>query len=487
MKAQLMLKTLTAEEIAKAVGGKLEIYGDGTLSNVTNITYDSRDVCKGSLFCAIKGEREDGHNFIADVVAKGAVLILANKIPQNAKSTGNFAAVIVDDTVAALGLLAGYYRTFSKAKVIVITGSVCKTTTKDFVSSVTNEAFNTLKTEGNHNNEIGLPMTIFGLTPECEIAVLEMGISDFGEMHRLSAMSCPDIMVITNIGYCHLEFLGDRDGVLRAKTECFEHMMPDASVVLNGDDDKLATKQTVNGKSVVFYGKGQSAESCGDNSQNDNGNKAYAAAVTRSVYTTGIQNLGFDGMKAHFVTPQGEFDAQIHIPGEHNVYNAMAAAAVGLKLGLTVDEIKNGIEAAKTIAGRTNFIKHNNMTIIDDCYNANPVSMKSSIEVLSHASGRTIAVLGDMGELGSDEEKLHYEVGKAVGNDHIDALFCAGSLAKQYAQGAQKTDSNVDVHYFEKREDMTNELLSYVKEGDTILIKASHFMEFPKVVEALQA
>lgn len=127
------------------------------------------------------------------------------------------------------------------------------------------------------------------------------------------------------------------------------------------------------------------------------------------------------------------------------------------------------------------------MTIIDDCYNANPVSMKSSIEVLSHASGRTIAVLGDMGELGSDEEKLHYEVGKAVGNDHIDALFCAGSLAKQYAQGAQKTDSNVDVHYFEKREDMTNELLSYVKEGDTILIKASHFMEFPKVVEALQA
>ena len=169
------------------------------------------------------------------------------------------------------------------------------------------------------------------------------------------------------------------------------------------------------------------------------------------------------------------------------IFNAMAAAAVGLKLGLTVDEIKNGIEAAKTIAGRTNFIKHNNMTIIDDCYNANPVSMKSSIEVLSHASGRTIAVLGDMGELGSDEEKLHYEVGKAVGNDHIDALFCAGSLAKQYAQGAQKTDSNVDVHYFEKREDMTNELLSYVKEGDTILIKASHFMEFPKVVEALQA
>ena len=156
-----------------------------------------------------------------------------------------------------------------------ITGSVGKTSTKEMISSVLEQKYSVLKTAGNFNNEIGLPLTIFRIRDEHQVAVLEMGISDFGEMHRLSAMSCPDIMVITNIGYCHLEFLGDRDGVLRAKTECFEHMMPDASVVLNGDDDKLATKQTVNGKPVVYYGKGRSAESCGDNSQNDNGNKAY--------------------------------------------------------------------------------------------------------------------------------------------------------------------------------------------------------------------
>ena len=439
------MKNLTFENIAKACEG--EYIGDEALlsDRIKGAVIDSRLVEEGYLFIPVKGEKVDGHKFIPDVFQKGAAIVLSEKKLED--PAGPY--VLVDSTTEAMKKLAAFYRKSLDIKVVGITGSVGKTSTKEMISSVLEQKYSVLKTAGNFNNEIGLPLTIFRIRDEHQVAVLEMGISDFGEMHRLSAMSCPDIMVITNIGYCHLEFLGNRDGVLRAKTECFEHMMPDASVVLNGDDDKLATKQTVNGKPVVFYGKGQSAESCGDNSQNDNGNKAYAA-------------------------------------GEP-VYNAMAAAAVGLKLGLTVDEIKNGIEAAKTIAGRTNFIKHNNMTIIDDCYNANPVSMKSSIEVLSHASGRTIAVLGDMGELGSDEEKLHYEVGKAVGNDHIDALFCAGSLAKQYAQGAQKTDSNVDVHYFEKREDMTNELLSYVKEGDTILIKASHFMEFPKVVEALQA
>jgi UDP-N-acetylmuramoyl-tripeptide--D-alanyl-D-alanine ligase len=154
-------------------------------------------------------------------------------------------------------------------------------------------------------------------------------------------------------------------------------------------------------------------------------------------------------------------------------------------LGLTIAEIKSGIEKAETIAGRTNFIKTHGMTVIDDCYNANPVSMKSSIEVLSHANGRTIAVLGDMGELGSDEKKLHHEVGEAVGENHIHTLFAAGELAKEYAAGAAEKSSDVDIHYFEDRETMTQELLSYVKEGDTILVKASHFMEFPKVVEAL--
>ena len=190
-------------------------------------------------------------------------------------------------------------------------------------------------------------------------------------------------------------------------------------------------------------------------------------------------------MTARVHTPKGVFDVHIHIPGQHNVYNALCAAAVGLELGLDLDMIKAGIEKAKTIAGRTNFIKANDMTIIDDCYNANPASMKTSLEILSHAKGRQIAVLGDMGELGSDEAALHYEVGEAVGRYRIHTLFCAGKLAVNYAKAAKKVNPECDVHYFENRDDMLAELKAYVEKGDTILVKASHFMEFTEVVNQI--
>ena len=461
------MKGMTLERMAQACHARLcgapadqKTIGQ---TEAAGIVTDSRQVKEGFVFVALPGERVDGHDYIPQVFEKGALAVVCEREPQQAEGV----CLLVDSSKEALRQLAALYLDELDIPVVGITGSVGKTSTKEMIASVLSQKYLVHKTAGNFNNEIGLPLTVFGLRKEHEVAVLEMGISDFGEMHRLSTMSCPDVMVITNIGYCHLEFLGDRDGVLKAKTECFEHMMPDAVAVLNADDDKLATVQTVNGKPAIYYGM------------------ESASGVHKSVYTTNIENLGFDGMKAHFVTQEGEFDAHIHIPGEHNVYNAMAAAAVGLQLGLTIAEIKSGIEKAETIAGRTNFIKTHGMTVIDDCYNANPVSMKSSIEVLSHAKGRTIAVLGDMGELGSDEKKLHYEVGAAVGENNIHTLFAAGELAKEYAAGAAEKSSDVDVHYFKDREAMTQELISYVKEGDTILVKASHFMEFPKVVEAL--
>jgi UDP-N-acetylmuramoyl-tripeptide--D-alanyl-D-alanine ligase len=337
------------------------------------------------------------------------------------------------------------------------------------IASVLSEKYEVLKTAGNFNNEIGLPLTIFKIRAHHEAAVLEMGISDFGEMHRLSTMAQPDICVITNIGLCHLENLGTRDGILKAKTEVFEHMQPDGIAILNGDDDKLCTKQTVNGRPAIFYGFGE------------------VSGTKNSVYATDIKNHGLEGMQARIHTPQGDFDAQIPIPGEHNVYNALAGTAVGLELGLNTDEIKSGIAKAQTIAGRTNLLKIGGMTVIDDCYNANPVSMKASIDVLAHTKGRRIAVLGDMGELGKDEKALHYGVGLAVGQARIEALFCAGTLAEEYAKAAAEVNIECEVFYFPKREDMTEALLHYVKEGDAVLVKASHFMEFPKVVEALTA
>ena len=450
---------MTLENITKACEGTY--YGDTALlsAEITGAVMDSRQIEEGYLFFPIKGERVDGHDFIPSVFEKGALATLSEK-----KLDTDKPYILVNSTTEAMKKLARFYRETLDIKVVGITGSVGKTSTKEMIASVLEEKYSVLKTAGNYNNEIGLPLTIFRIRREHQIAVLEMGISDFQEMHRLSSMAIPDIGVITNIGLCHLENLGTRDGILKAKTEMFEHLKEGGQVILNGDDDKLCTKTEVMGKRPVFYGLDK------------------LGLLEKTVYATDVKNHGFLGMEAMIHTPKGEFLVHISIPGEHNVYNALAATAVGLELGENLEEIKAGIEKATTIAGRTNLILHKDMVIIDDCYNANPFSMEAALDVLSHSDGRTIAVLGDMGELGKEEEVLHEGVGKAVADKGIQVLCCAGKLAKAYAKMAQNV---TEVHYFENREDMTKELLDYVQAGDTILVKASHFMEFPKVIEAL--
>lgn len=420
---------------------------------------DSRLVEDDYLFIPIKGERVDGHKFIPQVFEQGACCVLSEV--ELEEPAGPY--IRVESCEDALKKIAAFYRQSLDIKVVGITGSVGKTSTKEMIASVISQKYNVHKTAGNFNNEIGLPLTVFGIRAEHEVAILEMGISDFNEMHRLSTVANPDICVITNVGLCHLENLGDRDGVLKAKTECFEHMKDNGLAVLNGDDDKLSTKKTVNGRDSVFYG----------------------LESTNQIYATEVTNLGFEGMEAVVHTPVGEFKANITIPGEHNVYNALAATAVGLELGLSLEEIKKGIEEARTIAGRTNLVKANGMNVIDDCYNANPVSMEAALDVLSHAKGRTIAVLGDMGELGDNEAILHFGVGRCVAEKHIHTLFCAGTLAAEYKKGVEAVGTDCEVYHFENRDDMITALLDYVKAGDNILIKASHFMDFPKVVEAL--
>ena len=469
-KVDNQMPNLTLENIANACGGTY--VGDPAKKQriITGAVTDSRKVEEGFLFIPIKGERVDGHDFIPSVFEKGALAVLSEHELKN--PAGPY--ILVESSTEAMKKLAAFYRKGLDIKVVGITGSVGKTSTKEMIASVLSQKYEVLKTAGNFNNEIGLPLTIFQIKKKHQVAVLEMGISDFGEMHRLAAMAQPDVCVITNIGLCHLENLGTRDGILQAKTEVFEHMQPDGTVILNGDDDKLCTKKMVNGKPAIFYGLEQEA--------------AISATgepmAEKSIYATDVKNLGLEGMQAKIHTPQGDFDAHIPIPGEHNVYNALAGTAVGLQLGLTIGEIAAGIAAAQTIAGRTNLLHVNGMLVIDDCYNANPVSMKASIDVLSHTSGRKIAVLGDMGELGSNEKELHYGVGRAVAESGIDVLFAAGELAEQYALGA-KLNEKCEIHYFKTREEMMPELQAYVREGDAILVKASHFMEFPKVVSAL--
>ena len=465
------MPNMTLENIAKACDGTYVGEAADLEKVITGAVTDSRQIEKGYLFIPIKGERVDGHCFIPDVFEKGALAVLSEVALDH--PAGPY--ILVDSTTEAMKKIATFYRKQLDIKVVGITGSVGKTSTKEMIASVLSQKYSVLKTAGNFNNEIGLPLTIFNIRAKHQVAVLEMGISDFGEMHRLSTMSQPDICVITNIGLCHLENLGTRDGILKAKTECFEHMQPDGTVILNGDDDKLCTKKVVGGKPAIFYGMGKEPLLSADREP----------MAEKSIYATDVKNLGLDGMQAHIYTPEEDFMAHIPIPGEHNVYNALAGTAVGLELGLTIQEIQQGIANAQTISGRTNVIHTAGMTVIDDCYNANPVSMKASIEVLANTAGRRIAVLGDMGELGENESALHYSVGEAVGQFGIDVLFCAGKLASEYARAAASSNVNCQIYYYETVEKLLPELLAFVKEGDTILVKASHFMQFPQIVEAL--
>ena len=461
------MKNMTLENIEKACGGRYIGTEAEKKTEVLGVVIDSRQVESGYLFVAIPGEKVDGHKFIPDVFAKGAAAVLSEQ--QLEDPAGPY--ILVESTTKALRDLAEYYRKSLDIKVVGITGSVGKTSTKEMIASVLSEKYRVLKTEGNYNNEIGLPLTIFKIRAEHEVAVLEMGISEFGEMHRLATMANPDICVITNIGLCHLENLKTRDGILKAKTESFAHLKKDGIAILNGDDDKLSTVRQVGDKEPVFYGMEEKME--------------YREDEKKSVYATGVENLGLYGMQARIHTPEGERDVRIPIPGEHNVYNALAATAVGLSLGLSLDQISSGILKAKTIGGRTNLLNTGSMTVIDDCYNANPVSMKASIDVLATAEGRKIAVLGDMGELGENEKKLHYEVGEYLAKKEIDVLFCAGELSEEIAKAAQKESKTCEVYYFKTRDALLEQLLPFLKKGDTVLVKASHFMEYPKIVKAL--
>ena len=459
------MKNLTLENIARVCGGTYYGPADKLQEEVMSVITDSRKAEEGCLFVPIVGERVDAHKFIPQVMEAGALATLSERVLDNA----DFPYIAVESSLQAVKDIAEFYLKQLQISVVGITGSVGKTSTKEVIASVLNQKYHTLKTQGNFNNELGLPLTVFRLRDGDEIAVLEMGISDFGEMTRLAKIAKPDTCVITNIGTCHLENLGDRDGVLKAKTEIFQYVK--RNIVLNGDDDKLSTVKEYNGMQPVFFGNGENA-----------------SVTCENVESRGLKGMSCDICLKGKMAENGElqtFHVDIPMPGRHMVSNALAAATVGKLYGLNAEQIKNGIESLEPVSGRFNMIETDKFMIVDDCYNANPVSMKSSIEVLSHAKGRTIAVLGDMGELGSDEKKLHHEVGEAVGENHIHTLFAAGELAKEYAAGAAEKSSDVDIHYFEDRETMTQELLSYVKEGDTILVKASHFMEFPKVVEAL--
>ena len=467
------MKGMTLERMAQACNARLcgtSIDQRMAEQTAAGIVTDSRQVKADFVFVALPGERVDGHDFIPQVFAAGALAVVCEREPEQAAGV----CLVVKSSREALKQLAALYLDELAIPVVGITGSVGKTSTKEMIAPVLSQKYAVHKTAGNFNNEIGLPLTVFGLTEEHEVAVLEMGISDFGEMSRLAAVARPKVSVITNIGICHLENLGTRDGILKAKTEVFDYLREDATVVLNGDDDKLCTVAEVQGKSPVFYGIGEKLPE-------------RAVYDKKVIFADAVENRGLRGIDFDLHLSQGVHRVHVAIPGEHNVYNAMAAAAVGLALGLSEAQICAGIEAARTIGGRTNLIDAHDYLVIDDCYNANPVSMKAAIDVLAQGEGRTIAVLGDMGELGTDEKQLHYEVGAYVAEKHIDWLFAAGELSKELVRGVEEyPDFTTQLDYFGTDVDaLCARVCEFAQPGDTILVKASHFMNYPRIVKAL--
>lgn len=457
------MKNLTLERIAAACGGSYR--GDAAKRSmcVSDITTDSRKVTEGCLFVPIKGARADGHDFIGQVIGQGALCVLSERD----LGKTDYPYIRVRSSLQAVKDIAEEYLKQLGIPVVGITGSVGKTSTKEMIAAVLGQKYRVLKTLGNFNNELGLPLTVFRLREEHQIAVLEMGISDFGEMERLAKIARPETAVITNIGCCHLENLKDRDGVFRAKTEIFRYVRDGGNIVLNGDDDKLAAVRGVRGIVPVKFGMDS----------------------RRDVYADAVRSRGLKGTECVIHTPQGSFEARIPVPGRHMVYNALAGTCVGLAYGLGLAEIRRGIESLEPLDGRFHIIETGRYTIVDDCYNANPVSMKASLEVLQEGTGRRIAVLGDMGELGENEEALHAEVGAFAGGLRLEALYCAGPLSRHTAEAARHAaraaGRTPDIRHYESREALAEALPALLREGDTVLVKASHFMQFEKLVRLL--
>jgi UDP-N-acetylmuramoyl-tripeptide--D-alanyl-D-alanine ligase len=442
-------------QLQSVVGG--EIYGGDTEFN--GAAYDSRDAFPGCLFVCLQGERTDGHNYINSAAEKGAVAAICTH-----KTESRIPYIVVEDSLKAFQEAARIYADTIRIPKVAVTGSVGKTTTKEFIAAVLSQGYEIYKTEGNKNSTIGLPATILNMPKTSTACVFEMGMSGFGEISSLSRIVCPDIAVISNIGFSHIEFLGSRENIMKAKLEILDGMNENGILILNGDDELLSKIDIGSIKQrVIFYGIG-------------NRNAEFRAEDI----------LGADGACRFFAeTPNGVIEAKIPTEGVHNVYNALSAIAVGQCLGLSNEQIKNGLLKFKNAPLRQNIYEMNSMTVIEDCYNASPDSVVAAVNVLRTKNGRKIAVLGDMLELGSHSEELHEMTGERIHG--ADILIAFGDYAESYKKGAVKAGlDSADIYTCKNTAEASDILRSVVRKGDVILFKASRGMHAEEIIENLK-
>lgn len=449
---------LNLKTIAVACGGTY--VGDQALAEIqpNEIVIDSRAVQPGNLFAALPGEKVDGHAFVSKAFDAGAVACLVTHVPEGETRP----CIVVEDVVAAMGDIAAAYRGTLQIPIVGITGSVGKTTMKEMIASILEQRFSVLKTAGNYNNHMGVPMTISRIQPEHRVAVVEMGINHFGEMEYLAKIVRPNVAVFTNIGRCHLEYLGDRYGVLMAKTEMMPYIKPNGTVFVCGDDDLLEHYGYMN-LDIFTYG---TKETC-------------------DIHAENVVVHGKDGTTCDIVCMDRRIPVTIHAYGKHMILAALGAAAVCLNFGMSDRDIAAGIAAYQPVGGRAAVVETERCTIINDCYNANPDSMKSAIESLAMCPGRKVAVLGDMYELGADSAMLHREMGEVCEREGIDRLITCGELGADIADAAKEAGM-ADVTHFTDRATLVAGIANLVQDGDYVLVKASHGLHLETVVEALQ-
>lgn len=445
------MESFTLRELAEAL--RVDIPMDALIQEVST---DTRCLPEGCLFVALRGKHFDGHNFVEQAVQAGAAAAVTDM------QIGEYPCLVVEDTQQALLDIANFYRLRFHIPVVAVTGSVGKTTTKEMTACVLSEKFQTLKTEKNLNNEIGLPKTLLRLTGEHGAAVVEMGMNHFGEISRMSRCAHPSIAIITNIGFSHIENLGSQEGILRAKLEILEGMDEDAPLIINADDPMLLPlKKTLSRPVYTFSTAGNPADVTAEDIHEENGVTTFTVC--------------YNGNRCLAVLPA---------IGEHNVKNALAAFLTGILTGMDIQEILCGIAKYQPTGMRQNIMEKNGQTVIADCYNASPDSMRAGLGVLGGypCTGRRIAVLGDMLELGEHSGRLHAMVGEMVKNAGIDMLFCYGEASGQIAENA---GSHVAVYHTCDADDLTEKLRKTVQEGDCIFFKASHGMHLENVISRL--
>lgn len=446
------MRGISVKKASELIGGTL-IGGTGE-QELLGVVIDSRKVESGFAFAALPGEHVDGHSFVGKAFEAGAACCI---VEHDCPGT-NGCLIIVDDAAKAMAKLAEEYRKTLHIPIIGITGSVGKTTSKEMISAVLSQKYNVLKTDKNFNNELGVPLTIFRIEPEHEAAVIEMGISGFGEMSRLAKMVRPTDAVYTLIGHAHLDELHDRGGVFKAKTEMLEYMSDDAAVFLNADDDLLSA--CVCRQKKILYGLCGNADVKADNIRPD----------------------GSGGIDCDIVSAGRRIRAHIPFYGQHMVYAALEGAAVGIKFGLSDEQIANGIASYQIVGRRANVTDTGYITLVDDCYNANPDSVKCAIDSLSSFCGRKVCIFGDMLEMGEDRARLHADIGRYAAGHGVSLLLCVGEQSKSTCRAAEDICSL----HFQSNSELISELPKLIEKGDTILVKASHSMKLEEISEALK-